>query len=193
MVALEWALLLAAITSVSAFSEPLSFESPLLPAHSSDWEVSGAAAPLKKYVRLTPPIANRMGAVFAHTQLTDSSFTIEARFRVSGAVSNQNQGMAIWLSEAEGKSFILGSFFGVDSSFRGIVVYLNSSTKTIGGLVSDRSFDLTHDIAKPGGSCTADFINKDMRIQVKASNKKLKVSIAEEEAAFEACFDVRPS
>jgi hypothetical protein len=99
--------------------------------------------------------------------------------------------MAIWLSENDSKGFVLGSFYGADSTFRGVLVYLNASTKTIGGTISDRSFDLTHEAAVAGGSCAFDFLNKEMRLQVKAVNKKLKVSMAEDEAAYTLCFEVR--
>jgi hypothetical protein len=191
MAVLELVLLISALTLAAPVSEPLTFESPLVPDHSDDWTVSGSAAPLRKYVRLTPPIGNRIGVIYANTQLTDLTFTIEAKFKASGGSATQNQGMAIWLSENDSKGFVLGSFYGADSTFRGVLVYLNASTKTIGGTISDRSFDLTHEAAVAGGSCAFDFLNKEMRLQVKAVNKKLKVSMAEDEAAYTLCFEVR--
>lgn len=133
-----------------------------------------------------------MGALYANTQLTDSTFTIEAKLRVSGAFSTENQGVALWLSEFDPKDFPFGSFFGAGSTFKGVVVYLNSSSKTVGGIVADRTFDLTHETvnARENASCQIDPMNKDIRILVKAANKVLKVSVAEEEGAFQQCFEV---
>jgi predicted nucleic acid-binding Zn-ribbon protein len=128
-----WVLLLLSTLLLSAYSFPdgryehvHSFKSPFQLVRGTylpNWEFSGSAVITEDYVRLTPAIKSRTGAIWNTVPVSARNWEVIMEFRIGGGGKLGADGLAFWYT-LENKQE--GPVFGNKDQWRGLAVLFDS-------------------------------------------------------------------
>ncbi|XP_056888184.1 VIP36-like protein [Takifugu flavidus] len=158
---------------------------------SSQWDLMGTAMVTPDYVRLTPDLQSRQGAVWSRIPLFLRDWELKVHFKIHG-VGKKNfngDGLAIWLTRDRMQN---GPVFGNMNQFTGLGVFIDTYPNA--DRLHDRSYPyisvmlgngtLTYDHDRDGratelGGCTALVRNSiyDTFLLIRYSRNRLKLMV----------------
>ncbi|CAG9317398.1 unnamed protein product [Blepharisma stoltei] len=169
-----------------------SFKSPLIPEHAHKFDSIGSAVPLKKYVRLAPPLQHKVGALISKTTLEDSLVVIEIEMFISGASIVEDIGATFWFSQHNPELFATGIIYGVTEDFKGIAVVINPGKQEIMGYQYNENPPLNLTFVSNLPSCTTQ-MKGEFHMEIESIPNKLTVYTWQKGKPKTKCIDFATS
>ncbi|XP_077376844.1 lectin, mannose-binding 2-like b [Festucalex cinctus] len=96
----------------------------------SSWELKGTALVATDYVRLTPDLPNRQGAIWSGTPLQLHDWELKVHFKIHGKAKTgmSGDGLAIWLTKERMQD---GPVFGSRNKFTGLGVFVDTYPNSV--------------------------------------------------------------
>ena len=177
------ALFLYILSSVLAEEDLWTFRSPLLPNHATKFNTYGDAIPMKKYVRLHPPLNDTKGAIVTASTIDLIAFEIETIINIGSHMGNDSIGASLWLTNS---TYGLGTLFWLSETFIGIGVVVDVATHNIYAFQSHESIDFSYILQS--SSCEYFKNMKQLQITLKIKDNTLEIWLRER--AMRKCLEV---
>jgi len=181
--------LLLLLVCVEAEIAELSFNSPFLPEHSSKYEIIGSSAPLKRYIRLVPPLSNKQGAVISNSILPASDLDIYLRTRISGSNKGDFSGFTVWTSNTQVRDS-LGPVYGVKPTFKGNGIVVDTLQQSIWGYSYFEKAKLSLESVQTNYTCTVPMRGFEFSLKLEFRKQALKVYTWLKDNEAQLCFEV---
>jgi len=168
------------------------------------WDFMGSVVVTSNYVRLTPDLQSKFGALWNSVPVTSRNWELQVQFKVHGKGKDLfGDGFAIWYTK---ERMTPGPVFGSKDYFTGLGIILdtysnhngphNHGHPYISAMISNGTLHYDHD--RDGthtqlAGCEAKFRNleHDSYVAIRYEQNKLSVSIdIDNKAAFKPCFEV---